>query len=86
MKQIKAAFLESESQKIQCKRNKITEAEKRQMKPMLEQLGHGHGSPKSIEVFTNIPKFWSITDSTNTSYYKIGLYLPSLIKPITIYT
>ena len=40
-----------------CKRNEITEAEKKQMRPMSAQLGRAHGLPKIQKVFANIPKF-----------------------------
>ena len=40
-----------------CKRNEITEAEKKQMRPISAQLGPAHGLPKIRRVFANIPKF-----------------------------
>ena len=67
-----------------CKRNEITEAEKKQMRPMSAQLGRAHGLPKIHKVFAKIPKFRPIIDTTNTPYYKIGLYLSSLLQPLTI--
>ena len=57
-----------------CKRNEITEAEKKQMRPMSAQLGRAHG----------LPKITQPTDTTNTPYYKIGQYLSSLLQPLTI--
>ena len=67
-----------------CKRNEITEAEKKQMTPMSVQLGRTHGLPKIHKVFANIPNFCPIIDTTNTPYYKIGQYLSSLLQPLTI--
>ena len=67
-----------------CKRNEITEAEKKQMTPMSVQLGRTHGLPKIHKVFANIPYFCPIIDTTNTPYYKIGQYLSSLLQPLTI--
>ena len=67
-----------------CKRNEITEAEKKQMRPMSAQLGDAHVLLKIHTVFANIPKFRPIIDTTSTPYYKIGQYLPSLLQPITI--
>ena len=54
------------------KRNEITEAEKKQMRPISTQLGHAHGLPKTPKVFTDIPKFCPIIDTTNMPYYEIG--------------
>lgn len=54
------------------------------MRPVSEQLGRGYGSPKPIDIFTNITKFRSIIDTTNTSYHEIGLYLSSLLKLLAI--
>ena len=69
-----------------CNRNEITEAEKKQMRPMSAQFGHAHGLPKIHKVFANIPKFRPIIDTTkiDTPYYKIGQYLSSLLQPLTI--
>ena len=67
-----------------CKRNEITEAEKKQMTPMSVQLGRTHGLPKIHKVFANIPNFCPIIDTTNTPYYKTGQYLSSLLQPLTI--
>ena len=67
-----------------CKRNEITEAEKKQMTPMSVQLGRTYGLPKIHKVFANIPNFRPIIDTTNTPYYKIGQYLSSLLQPLTI--
>ena len=67
-----------------CKRNEITEAEKKQMTPMSVQLGRTHGLPKIHKVFANNPNFRPIIDTTNTPYYKIGQYLSSLLQPLTI--
>ena len=66
-----------------CKRNEITEAEKKQMTPMSVQLGRTHGLPKIHKVFANIPNFCPIIDTTNTPYYKIGQYLSSLLQLLT---
>ena len=69
-----------------CNRNEITEAEKKQMRPMSAQLGRAHGLPKIHKVFANIPKFRPIIDTTkiDTPYCKIGQYLSSLLQPLTI--
>ena len=67
-----------------CKRNEITEDEKKQMRPMSAQLGRAHGLPKIHKVFPNIAKFRPIIDTTNMPYYKIGQYLSSLLQPVTI--
>ena len=67
-----------------CKPNEITEAEKKQMRPMSSQLGRAHGLPKIHKVFANIPTFCSIIDTTNMPYYKIGQYLSSLLQLLTI--
>ena len=67
-----------------CKRNEITEAEKKQMRPMSTQLGRAHVLSKIHKVFGNIPKFRRIIDTTNTPYYKIGQHLSSLLQPLTI--
>ena len=67
-----------------CKRNEITEAEKRQMRRTSEQLGRAHGLPKIHKVFTNIPKFRPIVDTTNMPYYKTGQDLSSLLQLLTI--
>ena len=67
-----------------CKRNEITEAEKKQMTAMSVQLGRTHGLPKIHKAFANIPNFRPNIDTTNTPYYKIGQYLSSLLQPLTI--
>ena len=67
-----------------CKRNEITEAEKRQMRRKSAQLGRAHGLPKIHKVFTNILKFRPIVDTTNMPYYKIGQDLSSLLQLLTI--
>ena len=67
-----------------CKCNEITEAEKKQMRPMSAQLGSAHGLPEIHKVFANIPIFRPIIDTTNTPYYKIGQYPSSLLQPLTI--
>ena len=54
-----------------CKRNEITEAEKKQIRPMSAQFGRAHGLPKIHKVFANIPKFCPSIDPTNMPYYKI---------------
>ena len=66
------------------KRNEITEAEEKQMRPMSAQLGRTHDLPKVHKVFTNITKFRPVIDSTIRSYYKIGKYLPSVLQLLTI--
>ena len=67
-----------------CKGYEITEAEKKQMRPMSAQLGRAHGLPKIHKVFANILKFRPIIDRNNTPYYKTGQYLSSLLQPLTI--
>ena len=47
-----------------CKRNKITEAEKKQMRPISARLGRLTKVHKAIN---NIPKFRPIIDTTSTS-------------------
>ena len=49
-----------------CKRNEITEDEKKQIRPMSAQLGRAHGLIKIHKVLANIPKFRPIIDTTNT--------------------
>ena len=67
-----------------CERNEIAEAEKKQMRPNSAQLGRAHSLPKIHKVFTNIPKFRPIIDTTNTPYSKIGQYLSSFLQPLTV--
>ena len=67
-----------------CKRNEITEAEKKQMRAMSAQLGRAHGLPKIHKVFANISKFRPIIDTTNTLYYKIGQCLWAKMQTLTI--
>ena len=67
-----------------CKRNEITEAEKKWMRPMSAQLGRANGLPNIHKVFANIPKFRPIIDTTNTPCYKIGQYLSSLLQLFTV--
>ena len=66
-----------------CKRNEITEAEKKLMRPMSAQLGCAHGLPKIHKAFTNIRKFSPIIDTTNMPYYKIERFLSSLLQLLT---
>ena len=66
-----------------CKRNNISEGEKKQMIPISAQLSHVHGLPKIPKVFANILKLCSIIDTTNTSYCKIVQYLLCTIVKTT---
>ena len=47
-----------------CKHNEITEAEKKQMRPI--------GLLKIHKAFANIPKFCPNIDTASTPYYKTG--------------
>ena len=67
-----------------CKHNEITEAGKKQMRPMSAQLGFAHSLPKIHKAFANILKFCPIIDTTNLPCYKIGQYLSSLLQPLII--
>ena len=67
-----------------CKRNEITEAGKKQMRPMSAQLGFAHSLPKIHKAFANILKFCPIIDTTNMPCYKIGQYLSSLLQLLII--
>ena len=53
------------------------------MRPISAQLGQAHGLPKTPKVFTDIPKFCPIIDTTNTPYYKTEQCLSSLLQPLT---
>ena len=58
-----------------CKQNEITKAQKKQIRPMSQQLGRTPALPNIYKVFTNILIFRLIIDTTNTPYYKIRQYL-----------
>ena len=64
------------------KRNKISEEEKKQLRPMAAQLARAHGLPKMHKAYANLPSFRSIIDTTSTPYYNIGKFLSSLLQPL----
>ena len=65
------------------KRNKISEEEKKQLRPMAAQLGRAHGLPKTHKAYVNLPSFRPIIDTNYTPYYNIGKFLSSLLQPLT---
>ena len=65
------------------KRNKISEEEKKQLRPMAAQGGRAHGIPKTHKAYANLPSFRTIIDTTCTPYYNNGKFLSSLLQPLT---
>ena len=65
------------------KRNKISEEEKKQLRPMAAQLRRAHRLPKMRKAYANLPSFRPIIDTTGTPYYNIGKFLSSLLQPLT---
>ena len=57
--------------KTLCKRNKITESEKKAKRPKFAQIAQAHELPKTHKLFVHLPKFRPIIDTTNTPYYSI---------------
>ena len=69
--------------KTMFKRSEISEEENKQLRPMAAQLGRAHGLLKKHKLYTNLPSFPPISDSTSTPYYNIGKFLSSLLQPLT---
>ena len=53
------------------------------MRPKNAKPARAHGLPKIHKEFLNIPKFTPIIDTTGTSHYLVGKYLPGLLYPLT---
>ena len=64
------------------KRNEISKEEKKQLRPMVTQLGRAHGPPK-LKAYANLPSFRPIIDTTSSPYHNIGKFLSSLQQPLT---
>ena len=64
-------------------RGEITELEKQKMHPKFAQIARTHGLPKIHKSYDTRPSFRPIVDRTNTPYYEIGKYLPSLLNLLT---
>ena len=69
--------------KTLCKRGKITESEKKAMRPKFAQIARAHGLPKTHKPFEHLPKFRPIIDTTNTPYYGVSKFLSNLLNPLT---
>ena len=66
-----------------CKRNNISEGEKKQMIPISAQLSHVHGLPKIPKVFANILKLCSImTQPTRHTAKLYNICCAPLLKPL----
>ena len=57
--------------KTLCKRNEITESEKKAKRPKFAPIAQAHELPKTHKLFEHLPKFRPIIDTTNTPYYSI---------------
>ena len=71
--------------KTLCKRNEITDSEKKAMRPKFAQIVRAHGPPKAHKSFEHLPKFRPIIDATNTPYYGISKFLSNFMNPSTEY-
>ena len=65
-------------------RGKLTENDKMEMRPKSSRLGRAHGLPKIHKIYTNIPSFSPIVDTTGTAHYGVGKYLSNLLNPLTL--
>ena len=65
-------------------RGKISNNEKKSMRPKFVQIGKAHGLPKTHKNFEVLPPFRSIVDTTNTPYYGIAKFLANLLNPLTL--
>ena len=60
------------------KRNGISEADFNFMRPKTANFGRAHGMPKTHKIFTGLPAFRPIVDTTSTPHYNVGKFLSSL--------
>ena len=65
------------------KRNKISEEEKKQLRPIAVQSRLTHGIQKTHKAYANLPSFRPIIDTTSIPYYNTGKFLSSLLQPLT---
>ena len=63
------------------KRGEITDEQLDALRPITAHFGRAHGQPNTHKKFDTLPTFRPITDTTNTSYYNVGKFLSSLLKP-----
>ena len=69
--------------KTSCKRDEITESEKKAIRPKFAQIAQVHGLLKTHKPFEHLPKFRPIIDTTNTPYYGISKFQSNLVNPLT---
>ena len=68
-------------------RGDISKCEKKVMQPKSEKNVRAYGLPKTHKHYKQLPKFRSITDTTNIPYYdilKFLSYLPNSLKEINM--
>ena len=65
-------------------RGKISNDDKKRMRPKFSQIGRAHGLPKTHKKFEVLLPFRPKVDTTNTPYYGIAKFLANLLNPLTL--
>ena len=65
-------------------RGELTKDEFNLCRPKNAKPAKAHGLPKIHKSFDRIPKFRPIIDTTGSTYYFVGKFLASLLKPLTV--
>ena len=65
-------------------RGKISNDDKKRMRPKFSQIGRAHGLPKTHKKFEVLLPFRPKVDTTNRPYYGITKFLANLLNPLTL--
>ena len=65
------------------KRGELDDNTFTKIRPLSARIARAHGLSKMHKHFDNIPSFWPIVDTTETTHYSVGKYLSELLNPLT---